>query len=88
MSPKQAKDQILKMLDEPSTVADDPMQDVVTVLKSMADDKRKKLLGEFKTPEEADRLAEILREVRLGLPDSDVIRDTRNQLQQQLNPQR
>lgn len=88
MSPKQAKDQILKMLDEPSTVADDPMQDVVTVLKSMADDKRKKLLGEFKTPEEAEQLAEILREVRLGLPDSEVIRDTRNQLQQQLNPQR
>lgn len=88
MSPKQAKDQILKMLDEPSTNADDPMQDVVTVIKSMADDKRKKLLGEFKTPEESEKLAEILHEIRLGLPDSDIIRDTRNQLQQQLNPQR
>jgi hypothetical protein len=88
MSPKQAKDQILKMLDEPGAAEDDPMQDVVTVLKSMADDKRKKLLGEFKTPEEAEKLAEILREIRLGLPDSEIIRDTRNQLQQQLNPQR
>ncbi len=88
MSPKQAKDQILKMLDEPGAAVDDPMQDVVTVLKSMADDKRKKLLGEFKTPEEAEKLAEILREIRLGLPDSEIIRDTRNQLQQQLNPQR
>jgi hypothetical protein len=88
MSPKQAKDQILKMLDEPSSAADDPMQDVVTVIKSMADDKRKKLLGEFKTPEEAEKLAEILHEIRLGLPDSEIIRDTRNQLQQQLNPQR
>jgi hypothetical protein len=88
MSPKQAKDQILKMLDEPSTNADDPMQDVVTVIKSMADDKRKKLLGEFKTPEESEMLAKILHEIRLGLPDSDIIRDTRNQLQQQLNPQR
>jgi hypothetical protein len=88
MSPKQAKDQILKMLDEPGAAGDDPMQDVVTVIKSMADDKRKKLLGEFKTPEEADKLAEILHEIRLGLPDSDIIRDTRNQLQQQLNPQR
>ncbi|HEX5106730.1 MAG TPA: hypothetical protein VFV87_23075 [Pirellulaceae bacterium] len=88
MQPKQAKDQILKMLDEPATNIDDPMRDVVTVLKSMADDKRKKLLAEFKTPEEAERLAEIIREVRLGLPDSEVIRDTRNQLQQQLNPQR
>ena len=88
MSPKQAKDQILKMLDEPGAAEDDPMQDVVTVLKSMADDKRKKLLSEFKTPEEAEKLAEILREIRLGLPDSEIIRDTRNQLQQQLNPQR
>jgi hypothetical protein len=88
MSPKQAKDQILKMLDEPSTNADDPMQDVVTVIKSMADDKRKKLLGEFKTPEESEMLAKILHEIRLGLPDSEIIRDTRNQLQQQLNPQR
>lgn len=88
MSPKQAKDQILKMLEEPSTNADDPMQDVVTVIKSMADDKRKKLLGEFKTPEESEKLAEIIHEIRLGLPDSEIIRDTRNQLQQQLNPQR
>jgi hypothetical protein len=88
MSPKQAKDQILKMLDEPGSASDDPMQDVVTVIKSMADDKRKKLLGEFKTPEEAEKLAEILHEIRLGLPDSEIIRDTRNQLQQQLNPQR
>jgi hypothetical protein len=88
MSPKQAKDQILKMLDEPGSPADDPMQDVVTVIKSMADDKRKKLLGEFKTPEEAEKLAEILHEIRLGLPDSAIIKDTRNQLQQQLNPQR
>jgi hypothetical protein len=88
MSPKQAKDQILKMLGEPSTNADDPMQDIVTVIKSMADDKRKKLLGEFKTPEESEKLAEILHEIRLGLPDSEIIRDTRNQLQQQLNPQR
>ena len=88
MSPKQAKDQILKMLDEPGSAGDDPMQDVVTVIKSMADDKRKKLLSEFKTPEEAEKLAEILHEIRLGLPDSEVIKDTRNQLQQQLNPQR
>jgi hypothetical protein len=88
MQAKQAKDQILKMLEEPTTTGDDPMQDVVTILKTMADDKRKKLLAEFKTPDEAEKLAEILRQVRLGLPDSDVIRDTRNQLQQQLNPQR
>ena len=41
-----------------------------------------------KKAEEAEKLAEVLREIRLGLPDSEIIRDTRNQLQQQLNPQR
>lgn len=87
MNPEQAKDQILKMLEE-TTPGDDPMQDVVTILKTMSEDKRKKILNVFKTPDEAEKLAEILREIRLGLPDSEVIKDTRNQLQQQLNPQR
>jgi hypothetical protein len=88
MSPKQAKDQVLRMLDEGASGDDDPMQDVVAILKSLAESKRKKLFDEFKTPDEQEKLAEILRQIRLGLPDSELLRDTRNQLQQQLNPQR
>jgi hypothetical protein len=89
MNPKQAKEQILMMLDAPTRdKTDDPMRDVVTLLKSMPIDKRKKILGEFKTPDESAKLAEILDEIRLGKPDSPLIRDTRSQLQQQLNPQR
>lgn len=89
MSPKQAKDQMLNMLKEPATGAeDDPMRDVVAILKTMPTDKQRKIIAEFKTPEEAEKLAEILREIRLGEPDAGLIRDTRNQLQQQLNPQR
>ena len=88
MSPKQAKDQVLRMLEEAPTAEDDPMQDVVAIFKALPESKQKKLFAEFKTPDELDQLAEILHQIRLGLPDSELIRDTRNQLQQQLNPQR
>ncbi|MEX2176806.1 MAG: hypothetical protein WD872_20735 [Pirellulaceae bacterium] len=89
MNPKQAKDQILMMLKETSTGPDDePMRDVVTILKTMPSDKQRKIIGEFKTEEEKEQLAAILHEIRLGMPDADLIRDTRNQLQQQLQPER
>lgn len=89
MHPKQAKDQILIILGEPPTKPDDdPMRDVVTILKTMPIDKQRKIVGEFKSPEEAEKLAEILRQIRLGSPDLDLIRDTRNELQEQLQTQR
>jgi hypothetical protein len=88
IQPKQAKDQIMKMLDERPTDYDQPVQDVVTIMKAMPLDKRRKILGEFKSEPEIERLAEILREIRLGTPDTELIRGTRSQLQQQLNPQR
>ena len=83
IQPKQAKEQIMKMLAEPKTAADDPMEDVVRILKAMPLDKRKKILAEFKTPEEIEKLSEILRVIRLGGSDTDLLRDTRGQLQQQ-----
>ena len=81
--PKQAKEQIMKMLGDPKSPADDPMEDIVRILKAMPLDKRKKILGEFKSPEEIEKLHEILRVVRLGGSDSELLRDTRSQLQQQ-----
>jgi hypothetical protein len=88
MSPRQAKDQILRMLKEASNTDDDPMRDVVTILKTMPSDKQKKILAEFKLEPEEEKLAEVLRQVRLGSPDADLIRNTRQELQQQLQPQR
>jgi hypothetical protein len=82
ISPKQAKEQIVKMLEEPPTPQDDPMEDVVRILKAMPLDKRKKILAEFKDPQEVEKLHEILREVRLGGSDAELLRDTRSQLQQ------
>jgi hypothetical protein len=83
IQPKQAKEQIMKTLAEPRTSVDDPMEDIVRILKAMPLDKRKKILGEFKTPEEVEKLAEILRVIRLGGSDAELLRDTRGQLQQQ-----
>ena len=88
MQPRQAKDQIQLILAEdpiplgPSGRKDDPMQSIVTVLKSMPIDKQKKIFGEFRSPEETEQLHEILRQIRLGMPESDVYGSTRSQLQQ------
>lgn len=82
LAPKQGKDHIMKMLEDPTTADDDPMQDVVTILKAMPLDKQKKIFAEFKSPEETNKMAEILRNIRLGKPDSELLRETRNELQQ------
>ena len=88
MNPKQAKDQILRMLKDAPNTDDDPMRDIVTILKTMPADKQKKILAEFKLEPEEQKLAEVLRQVRLGSPDADLIRDTRKELQSQLQTQR
>jgi hypothetical protein len=83
MQPKQAKDQILRMLDEATPAERERVQrDVVTILKSMPLDKRKKILTEFKTEEEAEKLYEILKQIREGVPDTTLVRETRAQLAQ------
>ena len=50
MRPEQAKAQLLKMLD------DEAMGDVVTIVKNMPADKRKKIIAEFKEGTDADQL--------------------------------
>jgi hypothetical protein len=82
INPKQAKDQIMQILEDPATASDQPMQDIVTIFKAMPLDKQKKIFAEFKTPTEQQKMAEVLRSIRLGTPDSDLLRETRNQLQQ------
>lgn len=82
IKPQQAKEQLVKMLEDPKSPTDDPMEAIVRILKAMPLDKRKKILEQFKTPEDNKILAEILRMIRLGGSDSDLLRDTRGQLQQ------
>lgn len=81
MQPKQAKDQILRMLDEAGTDEQEKVnRDVVTMLKAMPLDKRKKIITEFKTEEESQKLHEILKQIREGVPDLTLIRETRAKL--------
>jgi hypothetical protein len=74
VKPKQAKEQILRM------VKDGDINDVVSLLAQMPTTKRAKILGEFKTDDEEATLAEILKLIREGVPESDLIEDTINQL--------
>ena len=58
LKPKVAKTQIRRMID------DGAMDDVVTIIKAMPLDKRRKILREFRTAAEAQQLHELLIEIR------------------------
>jgi hypothetical protein len=81
VSPALAKDQLVRLLDDPSLDPETARQFVVTIVKAMPLEKRKKILAEFKN-EDAERLHDILRQIRLGVPAVQLIRQTRSQLQQ------
>ena len=63
----QAKEQLLIMYE------DERIDDVVTIIQAMSTDKRKDILEEFVTKEEADKLAEILRRIGGGMPTTSLI---------------
>jgi hypothetical protein len=74
MRPRQAKDQMMRML------KDDQMEAVVTIIKGMTLDKRKKLLAEFKAGDEPDRLADILKQILQGIPETAAIEQAQNEM--------
>jgi hypothetical protein len=76
IQPRQAKEQIVMMLE------DGAMNDIVMILTRMPTDKRKKIIGEFKQDEDAQRLHEILTEIRRGDPLTSQIQEGRDQLRQ------
>ena len=91
IKPEQAKDHIVRMLPPGFVNTDFSEMDeeertaiihVVAILKAMPLEKRKKLLAEFKSEEDAEILAELLRLIRLGVPEVGLIEATRGQLQQ------
>lgn len=83
LKPDQAADQIIRML-ELSRTSGDPRHrdDMVTILKTLPEATQRKLLAEFKSEERAPYLHEMLTQIRLGKPDIDAIRETRDKLQQ------
>jgi hypothetical protein len=74
--PRQAKEQIVMMLD------DNAMDDVVLIMKNMPTDKRKKIIAEFKQGEDVEILHRILTEIRKGEPLASEIQESRDKLQQ------
>ena len=64
LQPRQSKELILRMLrDEGLDPEDDIVADVVTIIKGLPQDKLKKVLGEFKTADEQEKLHRILVEI-------------------------
>ncbi len=75
LAPEQAKALLVDMLE------DQQMQDVVEIIKGMALDKRKKILGEFTSEKEITYVADILDQLRQGEPIASVIDKARNDSQ-------
>jgi len=80
IKPKQAKEQILQMIDTGE------QKEVVAILSGISITKRARIISEFKTEEEAKKLEEILRLIREGVPDVLTIDQTRQELKK-FNPQ-
>ncbi len=74
IKPKQAKEQILQMIEA------NQENDVVKILSAMPIAKRAKIISEFKTDEEAKKLQRLLDLIRQGLPDAKLIQDTRDEV--------
>lgn len=74
IKPKQAKELLMAML------AKNEVQDVVALLAPMPDSKRAKIISEFKTPEETQKIDEVLRLIRRGEPGTGAATNARQQL--------
>ena len=76
---KQAKELLAEMLDK------EEMRAVVMLLREMPDSKRAKIVGEFKTPEEIQQIDEVLRQIREGVPESEIADNAQKQFGQAPN---
>jgi len=76
IKPKQAKEQILQMLENQE------LNEVVAIFSAMPISKRAKIVSEFKTQDETEKLGEILRLIRAGVPEVNLIDKTRSQIKQ------
>lgn len=76
LKPKQAKELIWQMLQDKKT------DEVVLLLSAMADSKRAKIIGEFKTAEEQTQIKEVLERIRRGVPAAPLAEETKKKLEQ------
>ena len=77
LEPEQAKVFLLEMLDKQE------MEDVVILMAAMDERRRAGILGEFQTPDEIAKIAEVLRLIRQGHPKAAIAEE----VSQKINPQ-
>jgi hypothetical protein len=82
MSPRAGKEQFMMILEDPQFEPETALRIVVGLFKNMPLEKRKKLVAEFKTENEVARLHDVLTQIRLGVPDIELIRKMQKQLEQ------
>lgn len=83
MTPAQAKEQIIRLFElSKQNVDEEIANDAVAIIRTMPIDKQRKIVAEFRTPQEKERLAEILRLIRTGVPEVPLIQRTRARLDQ------
>lgn len=75
ITPKQAKEQILKMIEKQE------LDQVVTLLSLMPINKRAAIFKTFKSEEESQQLATILKTIREGVPEVPLIDQTKKELE-------
>lgn len=76
VEPRQAKQLMLQMIKE------DELEEVVRMYAAMAPSRQAEIAAEFKSEEETEELSEILRLVRKGFPQLDLINETQSRLEQ------
>jgi hypothetical protein len=81
IQPKQAKDLFMKMIEEPADENDDSLNAAVTILKNMPVEKSRKIIAEFKSPQEIEQLHEILSRIRQGRPAADILTEAQRNLE-------
>lgn len=74
MKPKQAKELLMTMLEQGE------MDEVVQLLGQMPANKRKKIVDEFKAPGEVEKVNEILRQMRRGGAEAQLLEETQEAL--------
>lgn len=74
IKPSQAKEQLFEMLDN------DEIDEAVLLLAEMPSSNRAKILAEFETEQENEKLAEVLRRIRQGEPEASVVDQAMNRL--------
>jgi hypothetical protein len=80
IKPRQAKDQLMRM------IRTQQMPAAVVLLASMPIAKRAKVIGEFKTDEESQKLAEMLKMIRESEPELELVDSARSKLEKKPSP--